>query len=74
MLSRLGAFAYSSAYLNKIPDIKFILATSARKYLGLKGNAKKKIIQKEFIKRLKLGIKDEDIVDAMILALNGVLE
>ena len=74
MLSRLGAFAYSAAYLNKVKDIRFILATSARAYLGLKGNAKKAIIQEEFKKRLALKLDDEDIIDAMILSLVGILE
>ena len=74
MLSRIGAFAYASAHLNKIPDTSFILATSARKYLGFKGNAKKEIIQKEFIELLNLKIDDNDVIDAMILSLVGILE
>lgn len=74
MLSRLGAFAYAAAYKNKVKDISFILATSARKYLGFKGNAKKQIIHQEFKELLKLEIEDEDIIDAIILSLVGILE
>ena len=74
MLSRLGGFVYAIAHLHGQQDKRFLLATSARKYLGFRGNAKKEIIQKEFIEKLDLKITDEDIIDAMILALNGVLE
>ena len=35
---------------------------------------KKQIIQKQFIKKLKIKIDDEDIIDAMVLAMNGILE
>ena len=73
MLSRLGGFAYAVAHLNGLKEKKFLLATTARKNLGFKGNLKKKVIQKEFIKKLKLQLEDEDIIDAMILALNGIL-
>ena len=74
MLSRIGAFAYAAAHLKKIKNKQFLLATSARKYLGFKGNAKKDIIQKEFIEVLDLKIDDNDIIDAMILVLNGILK
>lgn len=74
MLSRLGGFVYAVAHLKGIRDKSFILATSARKQLGFKGNAKKAIIQKEFLKKTKLDIDDEDIIDAFVLAFTGVLE
>ncbi len=74
MLSRLGGYVYAMGHMIGIQDKRFILATSARKFLGFKGNAKKQIIQKEFIKKLNLQFDDEDIIDAMILALNGVFE
>jgi Holliday junction resolvasome RuvABC endonuclease subunit len=41
--------------------------------LGFKGNAKKEVIQKEFIERLDISIKDNDIIDAMILSITGIL-
>jgi len=74
MLSRLGGFVYAIAHIHGQTDKRFLLATSARKYLGLKGNAKKEIIQEEFKKRLSLDLTDDDIIDAIILALNGVLK
>jgi len=74
MLSRLGGFVYVLAKLHGVKDVRFLLATSARKFLDMKGNAKKQIIQEEFKKRLSLKLNDEDIIDAMVLALNGVME
>ena len=74
LLSRLGGFVYAVCHLIGIVDKRFILATSARKNLSFKGNAKKEIIHKEFIKRLNLKIDDPDIIDAMILALNGIID
>ena len=74
MLSRLGGFIYAIAHLKKLPHKEFLLATTARKILGFCGNAKKEIIQDEFRKRLELTITDNDIIDAIILALIGVTE
>jgi len=74
LLSRLGGFVYAVAHLKGVQHKKFILATTARKFLGFKGNAKKEIIQKQFIKKLGIEIDDEDVIDAIILALNGILE
>ena len=74
LLSRLSAFAYTIAQLKGISAKRFLLATTARKELGFKGNLKKEIIQKQFLKKLKIKIDDEDIIDAMILSLTGILE
>lgn len=74
LLSRLGAFAYCIAKKNEIKEVSFLLATSARKYLGFKGNLNKKIIQEQFLKLLKLDLDDNDIIDAIILAMTGILE
>ncbi len=74
LLSRLGGFVYAAANRAGIKNKRFILATSARKKLGFKGNLKKQIIQKQFLRKLKIKIDDEDIIDAMILAINGILE
>ena len=74
MLSRIGAFAYAASHVNKIKDKSFLLATSARKYLGFKGNLKKEIFQKQLIEKLQLEIDDNDIIDALCLTLNGILE
>lgn len=74
LLSRLGGFVYTVAHLKGVQNKKFILATTARKYLGFKGNSKKKDIQKEFCSQLNIKLDDEDVIDAIILALNGILE
>lgn len=73
MLSRFGAFIYCIAHLKNIKDKRFILASQARNFLNIK-NAKKEIVQKEFKRRLNLKIKDNDVIDAMILSLNGILK
>ena len=73
LLSRLGGFVYAVAHKHGVGEKWFALATRARKYLGIKGNMKKELVQKELIKRLDLKIKDEDIIDAIILSLNGIL-
>ena len=74
MLSRLGGFVYAVAHINNQKHKRFLLATSARKFLGLKGNSKKAEVQKEFCKKLNLKLEDEDIIDAIILAFNGILK
>ena len=74
MLSRLGGFVYAVAHLKGVEDKSFLLATSARKGVGIKGNLKKPLAHIEFKKKLGIDIDDEDIIDAVILALNGILE
>ena len=74
LLSRLGGLVYAVAHRLGIKDKYFMLATSASKNLGFKGNLKKEIIHKQFIKKLSLKLDDKDIIDAMILALTGILE
>ena len=74
LLSRLGAFIYMLAHQKRIEDKKFMLATTARRMLGFKGNLKKEIFQKEFIAKVKLTTDDNDIVDAIALAFVGILE
>jgi len=74
MLSRLGGFIYAIAHLNGQKDKEFLLATTARKQLGFKGNLKKQLIHQQFLKTLKLKLDDEDVIDAMVLAINGILD
>jgi Holliday junction resolvasome RuvABC endonuclease subunit len=74
LISRIGAIAYTLAHL-KGCKAEYIFATTARSRIGLKGNAKKAIIQEEFKKMLGLEeLKDEDIIDSYILAYNGLFE
>lgn len=74
LLSRLGAFIYALAYLKGIKDKQFMLATTARRILGFKGNLKKEIIQQQFSEKVHLTTDDNDIIDAIILAFCGILE
>lgn len=72
-LARIGMILYILAWFYKIPR-KFILAIQARSFLGLTGNAKKVVVQDQARERFGLKVEDEDIIDAIILALNGVLK
>jgi Holliday junction resolvasome RuvABC endonuclease subunit len=72
-LSRLGGIVYSICYFKKVKNHPiFMYASSARKNLGIKGNCKKEGVFK-YLKTLGLSLKDEDICDAIVLALNGII-
>jgi len=73
LISRIGAIAYTMAHL-KGCEVKYLLATSARKKLGFKGNLKKKIFHQEFKEKLNLDITNEDILDAYALSLCGLIK
>ena len=73
LLTRIGTICYTLARL-KVYKTEFILAVSARSKLGFKTNVKKEVVHEQFSKQLKLEIKDVDIVDAVVLALVGLLE
>ena len=73
MISRIGATAYTLAHLNH-QKAKYLLATSARKALGIKGNCKKAEVAVYLKEVLNLNITDDDIADSIVLAINGVLE
>ena len=72
-LSRIGMIVYVICHQQGIKDKDFVWATTARKKVGLKGNAKKEAIHKEFIEKFGIEIDDEDIMDSIILALNGII-
>lgn len=76
LLSRLGGFVYTIAHLKGIKEKVFISAVSARARLGFSSRAKKAIVHREFHTALEgiIDIKDEDIVDAIVLALCGILK
>jgi len=74
MLTRIGSFAYVIAKENECKDIRLITASHARKEIGLKGNAKKPELVLEINRILELEIKTNDITDAIILALNGLID
>lgn len=72
LLARIGMICYCICYdlgLSK----EFLMASHARKNLNFPGNVKKDILHKQIDKKLKLGIKDVDCMDALVLALNGII-
>lgn len=73
VLARYGMIVYLYAYENRITK-SFILATQARKKLGFSGNMKKELLQEAFLKKAKLRINDNDVIDAMILGLSDHIE
>jgi Holliday junction resolvasome RuvABC endonuclease subunit len=73
LISRIGAIAYTLAYLDGCSP-RYMLATTARKNLGIKGNCKKEEVSQYLKDKFGLNIKDNDIGDAIVLALCGVLE
>ena len=72
-ISRVGAVAYTIAHL-KGCKAEYLLATQARKRIGIKATMKKKLVQAQFKKQMKLTLNDEDIIDAMIVAFAGLVE
>jgi Holliday junction resolvasome RuvABC endonuclease subunit len=74
LLARIGAIAYTICKVKGIKEIIWKSAISARKLLKLPCNKKKVIVQKEFSKKLGILLKNEDEIDAIILALVGLLQ
>jgi len=72
MISRIGAIAYTLAHLRGC-NVKYVGPSTARKHLGIKGNAKKVDAHKQFHDKIKLEFINNDVTDAMILAFNGLL-
>jgi len=73
LLCRIGSIAYTIAKLKNC-SATYINASSARKKLGLK-KSKKADVQAEFKKKFGFDeIKDEDIIDALVLALGGLIK
>jgi len=73
-ISRIGMIVYTIAEICNIKNKYFITAAQARKNLGFKGTAKKEEIHRQFRNSLYINIKDKDVVDAIILALNGIIK
>ena len=74
LLARIGAIAYTICKVKGIKNIIWKSAVQARKLLGLPSNKKKVVVQKEFSKKLGLLLKNEDEIDAIILAIVGLLK
>lgn len=75
LLSKIGAIAWTIAReKNCIDIISSKTAVQARKMLGLPCNKKKEIVTLAFKKALKIKIDNPDEIDAIILALVGLIE
>ena len=76
LLSRFGGIIYCLAYQkDKNNSPKFICASSARKRIGIfPANCKKPVVHQWIVDNLKIKQVNEDISDAIVLALNGLLE
>lgn len=73
-LSRIGGMVYTVAHLLDIKEKVFISATQSRKVLELPCNKKKAVVHEAFhILIPEVKITDIDIIDAVILALNGLI-
>ena len=74
LLARLGMIVYVVGFFHNIKNMKFIGASRARANLGIKGNVKKRIVHQKLKELLNWKLKDEDIVDAIVLGFNGILK
>jgi len=74
VLSRIGAIAWTLAKLKGCEVIKWRTANQARSLIGIKGNVKKPIVMETMNNILGTDIKNDDEVDAIVLALNGIID
>lgn len=74
MISRMGMIVYMCASELKDAKIQFIYPTTSRKNLNIKGTLKKQEVHKELFKLIGKKLPDEDISDAVVLALYGLTE
>jgi len=74
LLARIGAIAWTLAKEIDCKKIMWKTAVQARKGLSLPCNKKKKIVMNEMNKILNTKIKNSDMVDALILAINGLIK
>src|SRR3972149_6292645 len=74
LLARIGAIAFTICKIKNIKNIIWKSAVQARKLLGLPCNKKKEVVQKMFSKKLGIKLTNEDEIDAIILAIVGLLK
>ncbi len=74
LLARLGAIAWVIAKEKKCKHVIWKTAVQARKALNLPCNKKKEVVMKEVNRRLKTKIKNNDIVDAIVLSIVGLIK
>ena len=72
LLSRIGAIAWTIAKGKKCKKIIWKTAVESRKALGLPCNKKKIVVMEAMNKVLKTKIENDDIVDSIVLAINGL--
>jgi len=74
LLARIGAIAYAIAMEKGVENIIFKSAVQARKLLGIKGNCKKAEIVKQVNELLGINVKNDNEIDAIVLAIGGLKE
>lgn len=74
LLSRIGMIAYITGKQAGIQDISFIYPTASRKLIGIKSTLKKAEVHKELVKMLGIKLDDEDVADAIVLAIGALVE
>ena len=73
LLARIGAIAYTICKIKMPKMIIWKSAVQARKLLGLPCNKKKIVVQQTFCKKLGIKLTNEDEIDAIILAMVGLI-
>jgi Holliday junction resolvasome RuvABC endonuclease subunit len=73
LLGRIGAWAYMTAKERGCAR-SFVKASTARTNLSLNGTAKKEDLMAKVNQILGLSLTNSDEIDAIVLAINGVLE
>jgi len=73
LLSKFEGALYALSKIINVSKVNFIQASSARMRIGANSSHKKEEIHQWLRDKLHIDIEDKDIVDAIILALNGVL-
>lgn len=73
LLARIGMIVYVVSFQKNI-ERRIISPLESRAKLGFNGRVKKQIFQKEALSKLKFDMDDEDAIDAVVLAMNGVIE
>lgn len=77
VLSRVGMIPLVIGRLkgiSKLSQIGWIRPNVARATLGLNGTAKKSKVHAQFWQKTGIELEDEDMVDAIILAINGLMK
>ena len=75
LLAKLEGIAYAVCRFNGVKERpSFYMASSARKLVGCKGNAKKPEVHQWIKDTLNIELDNEDASDAVILAFCGVLD